>query len=459
MGTTLTTSLTSGDTSSPIRWTVPDGCGFNGWPDGTYDMASHHLGFSSQTATKADVPFQTPFAGYLTVENDTAPWPAGSAITIGVHQHVFSSTHYLEFNGQRIPTPTKNTFLTGACGQATIAYSIPLATPTGLYTITSYLSNTHQLQAEYGIQVIGLTPTSLTINGPTNGRITDPHTFVATVGPATIAQPLTYTWQISGQTFIYPNNGLSSSLSFTWSVTGPQTIIVTAANRLDQISNSHLINLGLTHCTTPLLNGSFETNSDWHYSTANGVNRTSQIAHNGSYALKASSGTSNIIYPYPYLWQQFSLPAQVLSSTTTFDINLNKNIRSWLTQATDRSADKFYAVIATSPNPATWTLLTDPVEVVNGESSAGYGVLNYAAWENRQARLPLAADIELPAYAGQNLYLYLYNDSNTTPLACTAPGCRTQFYFDDIELDICSTLTLRGPATWDAYLPLITKEN
>jgi hypothetical protein len=58
--------------------------------------------------------------------------------------------------------------------------------------------------------------------------------FTAVITPTTATQPITYTWQATGQNPITHTGSLSDVVTFSWHVTGPQIITVTAANGLNE---------------------------------------------------------------------------------------------------------------------------------------------------------------------------------------------------------------------------------
>jgi hypothetical protein len=110
----------------------------------------------------------------------------------------------------------------------------------------------------------------------------------------------------------------------------------------------------------------------------------------------------------------------------------------------DDSDDKYYAIVATSPSPS-GVLVTDPVEIVNGFINAPKPNTT-TGWTQKSLQLPVASGVNLNNYAGQNLYLYIYNNSNT---ACSPPsGCHaSEFYFDDVNLSICTAEPLPTSAS------------
>ena len=62
------------------------------------------------------------------------------------------------------------------------------------------------------------------------GTVGIPGTFTATVMPISATLPITHVWLATGQTPVTHTAGVSSTTSFTWDVTGTQTIAVSAMN-------------------------------------------------------------------------------------------------------------------------------------------------------------------------------------------------------------------------------------
>jgi hypothetical protein len=70
----------------------------------------------------------------------------------------------------------------------------------------------------------------VTLSGPVESRVGDVNVFTATASPTDVAQPITYTWQASGQTSISHTTGLSDTVSYVWDDPGTKVITVTAMN-------------------------------------------------------------------------------------------------------------------------------------------------------------------------------------------------------------------------------------
>lgn len=70
----------------------------------------------------------------------------------------------------------------------------------------------------------------VTITGPMESKVGELNEFTATALPPDVVQPITYTWQASGQMPITNTTGLSDTVSYSWYSPGTQVITVTAEN-------------------------------------------------------------------------------------------------------------------------------------------------------------------------------------------------------------------------------------
>jgi hypothetical protein len=75
-------------------------------------------------------------------------------------------------------------------------------------------------------------PGGVTISGPATWFTGMSTAFTATVSPLSATQPLTYTWQASGQPTIIQTGGITNTIVYTWAVTGTKTITVTVENEV-----------------------------------------------------------------------------------------------------------------------------------------------------------------------------------------------------------------------------------
>jgi PKD repeat protein len=85
--------------------------------------------------------------------------------------------------------------------------------------------------------------TDVAITGPTLGMTQVGHIFTAVVSPATTTVPITYTWFAASQLPVTHTGGLSDTVAFTWTTTGPQAITVTAVNAVNAVTGSHVITI------------------------------------------------------------------------------------------------------------------------------------------------------------------------------------------------------------------------
>lgn len=205
---------------------------------------------------------------------------------------------------------------------------------------------------------------------------------------------------------------------------------------------------GLTSCTDPLAEKSFENPplTRWILAGAEGVTTAPGSAHTGNTKLLAPTFDSS--FRQPFFYQRFTMPSFVISSTTNFRLNLFKNVDVQVDG--DDPNDRFYVLITTSPS-LSGTHLTNPVQVTDGVWGSTYTPVE---WRNVALTLEPASGINLEDYAGQDLYVYFYNNSNST---CTPPNTNchaTKFYFDDVTLSPCTinplpttiTTRIRGEA-------------
>ena len=118
----------------------------------------------------------------------------------------------------------------------------------GTHTITATASNAYGMVTDTHTITISLPPEAVpvagvTINGPLAGDVNVAHTFSAAVSPLTATQPITYAWQATGQSPVTHTGGLSDTVSFIWSASDTQAIIVTASNAYSAVTSIHTITL------------------------------------------------------------------------------------------------------------------------------------------------------------------------------------------------------------------------
>lgn len=192
---------------------------------------------------------------------------------------------------------------------------------------------------------------------------------------------------------------------------------------------------GQATCSDPLLEKGFETVPPirWLGIGSNGTFLTTS-SYAGNQALLADtnrSGANN-----PIFYQRVTMPTGLVSSTTSVKLELYRNVE----QEVDGpdSADQFYAVLSTSSNIA--SAVTNPLLVSSGELGAvGY---DPSKWQKLQANFQPISGVSLADYAGQDLFLIFYNNSNQAS-GCPPNNCHnTSFYFDNIVLSPCTVQPL-----------------
>ncbi len=87
-------------------------------------------------------------------------------------------------------------------------------------------------------------PSNLNVSGPSQGVIDEPYTFTAVVDPISTTLPITTVWRASQQSPITYTVGITNSATYSWPMSGPQNITVTAVNFLRQVvTATHSITL------------------------------------------------------------------------------------------------------------------------------------------------------------------------------------------------------------------------
>ncbi len=115
----------------------------------------------------------------------------------------------------------------------------------GQKIITIIASNSRgTVQNTHSITIEEAPPISVMIEGLDEGNVDTDYNFVATVGRSYTTVPLTYTWEMSGQpSIVRSSDALVNIVPLSWTIEGPQTITVTAANHLGSVSDTHQINV------------------------------------------------------------------------------------------------------------------------------------------------------------------------------------------------------------------------
>jgi hypothetical protein len=108
---------------------------------------------------------------------------------------------------------------------------------TGTKAITVTATNAGGSVVDTHLIEIGQKIPTVTLLGPETSVVGTQNVFLANVIPIDIPQPITYTWQASGQETISQTAGISDSVSFIWEDPGMQVITVTASNLFGSTSD------------------------------------------------------------------------------------------------------------------------------------------------------------------------------------------------------------------------------
>ena len=144
-----------------------------------------------------------PFTATVSPDDATTPitytWEATGLPPV---QHIGDTVDIIEFTWDELGTK---------------AITVTAANAGGMVT------NTQLIELESLIPVVSL-------SGPAESSVGTENVFGATSVPTDVVQPITYTWQASGQLPITHTVGLSDTVSYVWDYPGTQVITVTATN-------------------------------------------------------------------------------------------------------------------------------------------------------------------------------------------------------------------------------------
>jgi len=118
-----------------------------------------------------------------------------------------------------------------------IGYNLSLPSPWLLLEFVNYDTSCGQLSAA---------PTAVSLTGPTTGETNTSYDFTADISPSFASTPITYTWEISGQTTITNTGGISNTVSLSWDSVGSKEVVVTAVNDTGfSVTQTHTIDIAL----------------------------------------------------------------------------------------------------------------------------------------------------------------------------------------------------------------------
>lgn len=119
-------------------------------------------------------------------------------------------------------------------------------TATYYVQIRHWNPNVGGCQTAYTIELAQVVqPASIVIDGLTGGSVGVTLTFTSTVSPITTTTSIVYVWQATGHPPVTYTAGISSTTHFSWTVTGPQTITVTATNPAGSVMDTLDVMIGV----------------------------------------------------------------------------------------------------------------------------------------------------------------------------------------------------------------------
>lgn len=201
---------------------------------------------------------------------------------------------------------------------------------------------------------------------------------------------------------------------------------------------------GLMICTpsyAPLLkNGDFEENpgyqTAWVYPPS-GVNISANNPYRGNMGLRMASYQTGSGFTRPWCYQEFTMPDWI-NETTTMKLRLWKSINYMNTREV---TDTLRVVLRTTG--ITPTLVSTPILIARGDEGCPSVCDEHYPFERDLASAMRESGQNPINYASQPLQLYFYDDSNALDCMNFGPTCfATEFYLDDISLEVCTTQPL-----------------
>ena len=244
------TATANANVSSPVSYT---------WSTVDHDDVEQ-IGGSSNTlgiswpesgqqpiAVKAENAWGSTVAFY-TVDIQTPPITvtlSGDAIGVINTTHFFDAnteppetTVPLTYTWQSSGTPAQLTQTNDLSDQAGFVWGIPGTQSVSVTAANAGGGTADNATIDIQLWDPGVAPSSLQVSGPTDGLINTPYQFVAAVTPLKAAQPVTYVWQINGQTVRTQQSGGNDVTTFSWPEGGSYEISVTATNDYGSVGDS-----------------------------------------------------------------------------------------------------------------------------------------------------------------------------------------------------------------------------
>lgn len=108
-----------------------------------------------------------------------------------------------------------------------------------------------RVEAWVSSEIIGVQ--SVDISGAVRGSLSTTYTFTASTSPLLASQPVTYTWEATGQAPVTRTGSLTDTISYRWETEGVKTIQVRASNQGYTTVATHVITVGDVRLYLPLL--------------------------------------------------------------------------------------------------------------------------------------------------------------------------------------------------------------
>ncbi|MGB9724245.1 MAG: hypothetical protein ACPL7G_10165 [Chloroflexia bacterium] len=146
---------------------------------------------------------------------------------------------------------------------------------------------------------------SVSISGPTSGSVNTAYTFVATAAPPTATLPIAHVWRATEQGPSSYVGGLTSTVTYTWTLPGTKVITVTA-------SNNPLLNAVMTtHTVTIHPAGIPPTQITWYAATHGPVNQP--------FWMTAVVDPFSLTLPVTYTWAADGQVVYTMTRQTLYD--------------------------------------------------------------------------------------------------------------------------------------------
>jgi len=175
-------------------------------------------------------------------------------------------------------------------------------TAPGTYTITVWAENPAGVVSDTHVIVITCIPlTDVAISGPASGLINRSYTFNAVITPTDASRPITYTWSPA------PAAGQgTASASYTWPVSGTQTITLRVENCGGVFTATHTIRI-VDPCPNPL--------------TGVTISGPAYGYVNTNYTYQATPQPANATPPVTYTWSAEPPTTLLLPGPATAQFN------------------------------------------------------------------------------------------------------------------------------------------